>query len=262
MIERNQLELSDRTMADFRFDDLTDIYEAMIDWPKRLANEEGLYRRLFESIDAKTVLDAACGTGRHADTFHNWGMRVEASDISPKMIERARSQFGEPPGVRWLVRGFDERLTLSEPFDVAICVGNSLALADDISVAKRAVEQMLSAVRGGGALVVHLLNLWRLPDGPCVWQKHCRAKLPMGEVMIAKGVHRSGSCGYVDLIATPLDAPHQAYTQSVPLIGIEAKDLRDTATGAGATSVELFGGYRSEPYRREESVDLIMVAKR
>ena len=30
------------------FDDITDIYEAMIDWDKRLGNEEPFYRSLFE----------------------------------------------------------------------------------------------------------------------------------------------------------------------------------------------------------------------
>ena len=35
------------------FDDLTNVYEAMIDWPKRLANEEPFYRRLIERTGAK-----------------------------------------------------------------------------------------------------------------------------------------------------------------------------------------------------------------
>ena len=46
------------------------------------------------------------------------------------------------------------------------------------AAARRAVAEMLAAVRPGGAVVVQVLNLWRLPDGPCVWQKRRRAKLP------------------------------------------------------------------------------------
>ncbi|MCP4899573.1 MAG: class I SAM-dependent methyltransferase, partial [bacterium] len=94
-------------MTEHRFDDLTDIYESIIDWPKRLANEEPLYRGLFGRVDAKSVLDVACGTGRHAAMFHGWGLRVEAADISPNMVERARSLFGQPAGLRWVVRRFD-----------------------------------------------------------------------------------------------------------------------------------------------------------
>ncbi len=163
------------------FQDLTDVYEAMIDWPKRLAHEEPFYRRLFAEHGVRSVVDTACGTGRHAAMFHSWGLRVEGADVSPGMIDRARANFGEPARLRWVVRGFDEPIAPAEPFDAAVCVGNSLPLAPDIATAERAIGQMLAAVRRGGLLVVQALNLWRLPDGPCIWQKCRLATLNEGE---------------------------------------------------------------------------------
>ena len=94
-------------MSETSFDDLTDVYEAMIDWPKRLNAEAPFFRRLFEKHNVKRVADVACGTGRHAAMFHSWGLEVEGSDISPNMIDRARETFREPAGLRWAVRGFD-----------------------------------------------------------------------------------------------------------------------------------------------------------
>ena len=152
----------------------------MIDWPKRLAHEEPFYRRLFQRLGARSVLDVACGTGRHAAMFHGWGLRVEGADLSPAMIDRARTRFGQPDGLRWAVRAFDQPTPKTEPFDVAVCVGNSLALAPDMATVERAIRQMLAAVRSGGAIVIHVLNLWHLPDGPCVWQKCLRAALSGG----------------------------------------------------------------------------------
>ena len=90
------------------FDDFADAYEAMIDWPKRLAHEEPFYRRLFDRLRAGSVLDAACGTGQHAAMFHSWGLQVEGADVSPVMIERAKTKFGEPRGLQWTVRGFEQ----------------------------------------------------------------------------------------------------------------------------------------------------------
>ena len=58
-----------------------------------------------------------------------------------------------------------------------LCVGNSLALAPDPPAARTAVTCMLAAVRPGGALVLHVLNLWRMADGPCHWQKCVRTDL-------------------------------------------------------------------------------------
>ena len=282
------------------FDDLTDIYEAMIDWPKRLANEGPFYRRWFERVGVQSVVDVACGTGRHAAMFHSWGMsEATGADISPNMIHRARTTFGEPAGLRWVVRGFDEPIAAAKPFDAAICVGNSLALAPDPATVQRAIGQMLAAVRtaeekatGGGILIVQVLNLWCLPDGPCHWQKCQRATLPQGEVLILKGVHRCGSRGYVDLIVAglgeekgtgPICAQHRAptagwsgrsgkwglspflrllHSESVPLLGLEAAELEHVARAAGAAEVAFFGGYQDQPYDRRKSTDLIMVARK
>ena len=244
------------------FSDLTDIYEAMIDWPKRLAHEEPFYRRLFERVGVRSVADVACGTGRHAAMFHSWGLRVEGSDISPAMIERARASFGEPPGLRWLVRGFDAPIEPSQPFDAAICVGNSLALAPDKPTAQLAIGQMLAAVRPGGAIAVHVLNLGHLPDGPCVWQKSKRTTLPQGEAMILKGVHRCGPRGYVELIVTELSGGKPLWTESVPFLGLNAAELEEMARQSGAAHVVFFGGYQDERYQAQKSVDLVMVAER
>ena len=244
------------------FDDLTDVYEAMIDWPKRLAHEGPFYRRLFERIEARSLVDVACGIGRHAAMFHSWGLRVEGADISPGMIDRARITSGEPEGLTWVVRGFDENIPAKQPFDAAVCVGNSLALAADVTVAERAIGRMLAGVRSGGLVVIHLLNLWRLADGPCLWQKCVRATLSEGEVLITKGVHRSGNHGYVDLIVATLHDEVRMQSESARLLAFDATDLKRMVDGAGAAGVEFFGNYQDGPFDPQESVDLIAVIER
>jgi SAM-dependent methyltransferase len=244
------------------FTDLTDVYEAMIDWPKRLASEEPFCRRWFERAGVQSVLDAACGTSRHAAMFHGWGLCVEGADISEGMIRRARAAFGEPEGLRWVVRGFDQPVAAAEPFDAVVCVGNSLALASDMATVRQALGQMLGAVRRGGIVVVQVLNLWHLADGPCLWQKCRRAALPQGEMIILKGVHRCGERGYVDLILVEHPGGGLAHCESVPFLGLEPAGLEQAARDAGAASVDFFGGYRDQPYDRQESVDLVMLASK
>lgn len=244
------------------FQDFSDVYEAMIDWPKRLAHEGPFYRRLFEQHGVRSVVDVACGTGRHAAMFHSWGLRVEAADLSPAMIDRARATFGEPAGLRWVVRGFDQPIAPPQPFDAAICVGNSLPLAPDAAAVQRAIGQMLAAVRGGGLLLIHALNLWHLPDGPCLWQKCQRAALPQGETLIVKGVHRCGRQGYVELIVVGLTGDCPPRTECTPLLGLEAADLESMTRAGGAEKIRFFGGYQDQPYDRPQSVDLLMVANK
>lgn len=244
------------------FDDVTDVYEAMIDWNARLGNEKPFYSGLFAGANAQRVLDVACGTGRHAAMFHSWGLQVEGADISRQMIARARAKFGEPRGLRWVVRGFEEPVRAESPFDAAICVGNSLALADNMATVENVVHNMLAAVRQSGLIILHVVNLWRLDDGPCHWQKCKSASLEQGDVLIIKGIHRSGSTGYVDLIVTQLDAPAGMWNQSLPFLGLEAAELERIARRAGASNVQFLGGYNNEHYDREKSVDLIVVAEK
>jgi len=315
------------------FSHLTELYDAMIDWNRRLANESPLYRWLLARVaagnaadveppafdvqppmcdvqpttpadiraagsgvqpppgsDAESssacaessaaegvsqqaqggasegrfrrlrVLDAACGTGRHALLFYRWGLEVEAADVSPEMVDFARGQFGEPPGLRWVVRGFEQPVETARPFDLAICVGNSLALAPDEQTARQAIGRMLSAVRPGGLLLVHLLNLWRLSDGPTVWQKCQRSRLSCGEVLIIKGVRRCGDRGAVELLVIGLPQAELLHAESAPLLGLTAEMLRSAAARAGASTIEFYGGYDRQPYQPEQSIDLLMVA--
>ncbi len=243
------------------FNELSDVYEAMIDWPKRLANEEPFYRRVFDRVGARRLLDVACGTGHHAAHFHRWGLHVEGADVSPNMIERARDRFGEQDGLRWTVRAFDQPAVEDEPFDVTICIGNSLSLASDHRTVERAVGEMIAALRPGGLAVIHVLNLWQLPDGPCQWQKCQRTRVGYADVLIIKGVHRAGNRGYVDLIVADADG-HMLHNESAPLLGLEAAELDTMARQAGAGAAEFFGGYRNQPYERPTSIDLVMVAEK
>jgi SAM-dependent methyltransferase len=244
------------------FDDLPNVFEELVDWPKRLANEAPFYRRLFEHVGVGSVVDVACGTGRHAAMFHSWNLQVEGADVSPQMIELVRHNFGEPPGLRWVVRSFDAAIEPAASFDAAICVGNSLALAPDLSVVKRAIQQMLSAVRSGGVVVVHVLNLWHLPEGPCVWHKDKRITLPQGEAFIARGVHRCGRQGYVEWIVADLSGAVPMRGETAQLLGLDAAELERMARHAGAAKVSLFGGYQGQPYDRQQSVDLLLVAEK
>lgn len=242
--------------------DLADVYEAMIDWPKRLAREGPFLRRLVDRVGARRALDCACGTGHHAAMLHQWGLEVEGADLSPAMIERARAAHGQPLGLRWVVRPFDVPSPAEELFDLVLCLGNALALASDPAGVERAMAAMLSVLRPEGVLAVQVLNLWAMPDGPCAWQKSFRAQLPRGDVAVAKGIHRAGARGFVDLVVIHLDRNAARETESFPFLGLEADELSAMARRSGARDATLWGGYANQPYDRATSPDLVALFER
>ncbi len=250
-------------MSNDTFDDWADAYEAMIDWPRRLANEAGFFQPQLEKIGARSVLDAACGTGHHARMFHSWGLRVEGADVSVAMIEGCRSRWGQAEGLRWTVRGFDQPIDEPGSFDAVVCVGNSLALAGDLGKAAQATARLLEAVRSGGLVIVQVLNVWALPEGLCRWQKCKRATLAGEESLIIKGVHRCGDRGYVDMLVTGLgSAAPTLRSKCSDFLALEAADLDRWAHEGGAREVAIFGNYQGQAYDREKSVDLVLVAQR
>ncbi len=239
------------------------LYDALIDWPRRLANEEPFYRRLFERHAVRAVLDVACGSGRHAAMFHSWGLDVEGADVSPDMIELCRARHGERDHLRWTVRSFTTAPSTPAARDAVICVGHSLALAPDEAAARQALRQILAALRPGGVAVIQVLNLWRLPDGPPLWQKCVRLRMDDGEHLIVKGVHRAGDRGFVNLVDVRLsESGVSPRYETTPFLGLRADQLADTAVQAGARAARCLGDFQESPYRAEQSTDLILVVER
>jgi len=255
------------------FEDLAEVYEALIDWPKRLANEEPFYRQLGAELEVRRVLDAACGVGRHAGMFHGWGWEVQGADLSPAMLTRAQANFPADMRLSWVVRGFHQPHEQPyQPYDLVICVGNSLALVPDEACVRQAVARMLEAVRPGGALLTQVLNVAALPEGPCIWQRSLRTTLAGGGlggtahsgggVVVVKGVHRVGGYGYVELVVVPLEQPNKFRSESVRFLGLTRETLASAARDAGAAEVEFFGGYQRQPFDPARSGDLMMLARK
>jgi len=238
-------------------------YDALIDWPKRLANETRFYQRQFQHVGARRVLDAACGTGRHALLFHSWGLEVEGADLDGRMVEYCRARYGDRAGLSWVQRSFAEPCSKPGGFDAAICVGNSLALAADRAMAARAVGNLLATVRPGGVCIVQVLNLWRLPEGPTTWQKCVLVPGPVRQRILVKGVHRVGDHGFIDLLDLSLAGGELgSRTHAARFLGLREDELRAAATAAGGTEVQFFGSFQESPYEAASSADLIMVCRR
>ena len=74
------------------YDALAPMFDVMTDWDARLAAEGPFLRTILEEAGAKTVLDAACGSGGHALWLARQGYRAAGADVSPGMIALARQK--------------------------------------------------------------------------------------------------------------------------------------------------------------------------
>lgn len=240
------------------FKERADVYDGMINWPKRLANEEPFYRKLCNEFSVKRVLDVACGSGRHAGMLHGWGLQVEAADLSADMLEQARQINGAPAGLSWVQRGYDQPVPEAGSFDLAICVGNSFALAESTQMMQTTLKQMMRAVRPGGGVFIQIANLWRMAEGVKKWQKCVPVEMDKKRHVLLKGVHRTGDKAFVDFLLIEPSAPEMESDCQI-WSGIEQDDLTAWMREAGADRVECFGDYHDKSYDRRSSVDLLVV---
>src|SRR5690242_20589618 len=118
--------------VDRSYDQLAAVYEALT--PPALHTPEGnvaAFDGLLDLPPGARVLDCACGTGWLAVGLALRGYDVDASDLSPAMVERTR-RLAEERAVEVNVRECAwEDLDPGPRYAAVFCIGNSLAHARD-----------------------------------------------------------------------------------------------------------------------------------
>jgi hypothetical protein len=138
------------------YDRLAACFDVMTDWESRLAYEGPWLRALLVRHDARSVLDAACGTGGHAVAFAKWGLNVVGMDASTEMIAHARQKTTT---ARFVVAPFGQMAHhLTEPVDAVMCLGNALPHLVEPEALAEALADMHRCLNKGGLLVLHNLN--------------------------------------------------------------------------------------------------------
>ena len=144
------------------YDDFSEDYDRFVNWAGRLAYElPFLEANLAQVAPVGAILDSACGTGMHAIALAQKGYATAGADLSPKMVERARSNAGQAGvRVRFEAAGFGEMETTFGPrsFNALLCLGNSLPhLLSEVELT-RAMSDFAACLNPGGLLVLQNRN--------------------------------------------------------------------------------------------------------
>lgn len=119
-------------------------------------DEEAFYRQLFSQHNVGSVLDCACGTGKHCYLFTKMGYRVLGSDISEAMLSQARENFGRLkmniPLVRCDFRELEKHF--NDRFDAVVCLSTSLPHIHEYKELVRALASMKRVLNNRGIVVV------------------------------------------------------------------------------------------------------------
>jgi ubiquinone/menaquinone biosynthesis C-methylase UbiE len=129
---------------------LPELYDALYGFK----DYESESARLTELIrerkpDARTLLDVACGTGKHLEALQE-EFEVEGADIDEGLLAVARGRLGSVP----LHVGDMRTLDLGRRFDAVTCLFSAIGHLDSVDELDRAIAAMAAHLEPGGVLVV------------------------------------------------------------------------------------------------------------
>ncbi len=164
------------------YDDFVD-YDRFVNWERRLAYELPFIGEQLAAYDARRVLDAACGTGKHALALAQTGYEVIGADLSAEMVVRARQNAAAAGGgeVRFVVAGFGELAARVGPlttdpgprsghgFDALLCLGNSLPHVLTEDGLRTTMADFGAVLCPGGLLFIQNRNLDAVLDRRDRW---------------------------------------------------------------------------------------------
>ena len=107
---------------------------------------------------ATSLLDVACGTGKHLAAFAAGFSDLAGVDLSSAMLARARERVPEAALHEANMLNFD----LGRTFDVVTCLFSSIGYFTAIDDVRTAIANMARHVSAGGLLIV---EPWIHPDG-------------------------------------------------------------------------------------------------
>ncbi|MFQ6124153.1 MAG: class I SAM-dependent methyltransferase [Candidatus Heimdallarchaeota archaeon] len=245
------------------FDEFSKEYDLMINWPERISREKSFYRTIFKRLNVSRVLDAGCGTGKHAIEFSKWGLEVVGCDISPKMIERAKlNAQAESAIIQFETAAFQELTKrLNGTFDAIICVGNNLAQVTGEADLRLALQEMHKILSLKGVCIIQLLNYEKILKN----QKHfmpLKASTQKGKEFLFfrfLDLHEK----LITLYVVTFIRNKGEWTYSVRSTKLQPWRKNQLLTflfEAGFTKIELYGTYTFEEYEPNRSTDLIIIA--
>jgi SAM-dependent methyltransferase len=138
---------SSRAMPYARRPDLYDVEYGFKDYAAEAATIERIVRE--RSPQARTLLDVACGTGKHLEQLHTT-FECEGVDLDEGLLAVARERVPDIP----LHEGDMRDVRLGRTFDVVTCLFSAIGFVGSLDELEAAARTLAAHLAPGGVLLV------------------------------------------------------------------------------------------------------------
>ncbi|MEN9963167.1 MAG: hypothetical protein RL582_262 [Bacteroidota bacterium] len=200
-----------------------------------------------------SILDVACGKGRHAKQMAELGFQVIGIDLSYNSIMEAKEM--ENDRLSFFVH--DMRVPFrNNQFDLVFNFFTSFGYFDTDSDNQDAIGMMCGALKMDGILVIDYLNAGRFSGG--ISQKETK-EIDAVIFRTEKQIQDHKIVKTISLHDTKNDFTAD-YAESVSLLTLD--DFQKLASNAGLVLQSVFGDYNLNPFVESTSERLIMVLRK
>ncbi len=250
------------------YETLSSDYDRFVDWPSRLTLELPFIMNKLQERGARTVLDAAAGTGMHAIALVQHGYQAAGSDISHGMVEQARLNAKSAGAqVRFEIAGFGEleHTFGAAGFDALLCLGNSLPHLLSRTDLDKTLVDFAACVKPGGMLLIQNRNFDAVVANHVRWMEP-QSHTEEGAEWIFQRFYDFEPDGLLTFNMVILKRLGQgSWTQQVissrmrPILKVE---LSLSLYEAGFNSLTPYGNMNGAPFDPDKSPNLVVLARK
>ena len=248
------------------FDDISLAYDNSIDWESRLGREMPLLLSLIENTENPRVLDMACGSGRHSVALAARGAEVIGIDSSKSMIQaaeiHAKEQDVTPEFTVADMKNVKD--TVEGTFDLIVCLGNSLALVNDIDTLKHVVKDVFNLLKDGGSFVAQILNFEEIH-----WSGFRNFPLKTGklsngeEITFARLFEHSDYPFSSTLVMSAFRKQEGEWTSEVStqkVLNLKHDKMKSILQETGFSSVEIYSDYARGSFEKKDDRSMVILS--
>ena len=243
-----------------------DWYDRSINWDARLGRELPVLVEIFGPPGKGGLVDAGCGTGRHAIALAKRGYRTIGVASSEEMLIVARRlcEVGAPQNPPSFVHArYDQMFDkVGGGHDGVFCLGNALAASGTRDAVLQAVASFSQCPREGGRMFLQVLNFAVMrQEDPCV--RGPRVAVVDGcEYISFRHFHFADDQVQVSNVTLWRDDTWRKHIRSGRLFPLALSDLSAVCETADLRIDAVWGSYARDAFDVGQSVDLILVATR
>lgn len=205
-----------------------EIYDAVYSFKDYAAESERVHALIQERRPgASSLLDVACGTGRHLECLAD-RYRVEGLDLDAGLLDVARRRLPDTPLHQADMRSF----ALGRSFDALTCLFSAIGYAGTPEGLSGAIASMAEHLVAGGVLLV---EPWFTPEQWVVGRPHLLAvdqpDLKIARANVSSREGRLAVLEFFYLVATPAGVEHFSERHEAALF--TADEYREAFESAG-----------------------------